>query len=515
MKKAVYLLAVLTVLLVLSAVFFIPVLAEVSDDTSTSTGSMVPDDAFDGGYAEFKGNDGSVTRVFDNGSIRTVYEDGSKTGVDYKGNMYSEDKDGNYSVRTTDGYSATAYSDGRKVLSEPDGKSTTFYPDGRFSEEYENLGIVVEYDENYEKTGIGFSDGNERLGYDENGNILNGEISGPNGAKLTVTDDGINMVNPYGKTVVYTASDNKETWQLTGKDGSSASIETTTVWTDGNRQENTEITGVMSDGTRYDANLNLTYDAYGNPVYSDNNVCQYTFSDGTSFWSDGNSNAYELKSPDGTSVIADKNGNVTTYIDKDSGISGSFTFDGGGEAKTADVKWGDGARLEQKEDGSVTFTLPNGTKYEADGKGNVWKNGIPIKKDGKWVQGYEPEKDTGEDDTEETPYTSDEPDVGSDIDPFMGTWHWTETVTGDYGPVTVYYSMALSNEGSYVGMVLTLESEDGEESETFRCDYYFDGESLTLYNDIFGGGRSTLTPVGDDLNITGHGEGNSTVTAHR
>ena len=37
-------------------------------------------------------------------------------------------------------------------------------------------------------------------------------------------------------------------------------------------------------------------------------------------------------------------------------------------------------------DGSGTFTLPDGTKYESDGNGNLTKDGVPVRNDGQWGQ---------------------------------------------------------------------------------------------------------------------------------
>ena len=62
-------------------------------------------------------------------------------------------------------------------------------------------------------------------------------------------------------------------------------------------------------------------------------------------------------------------------------------------------------------DGSATITRLNNTKYESDG--NVCKNGQQIKKNGEWVEGYDPAKDSVEPDDidpEETESEETEPE---------------------------------------------------------------------------------------------------------
>ncbi|MBR3144702.1 MAG: hypothetical protein IKF53_02270, partial [Clostridia bacterium] len=79
MKK--YLAIFLAFLMAFSALTAISPVSVFAENENIST----PDDAFEGDYTEFKGSDGSVTRVFDNGSVSTKNKDGSVTAVDYKG----------------------------------------------------------------------------------------------------------------------------------------------------------------------------------------------------------------------------------------------------------------------------------------------------------------------------------------------------------------------------------------------------------------------------------------------
>ncbi len=486
-------------------------------------GVTPPDDAFDGEYAEFKGSDGSVTRVFDNGSVRTVYEDGSKAGVDYMGNQYAEAKDGTYTVRTTDGCTATEYPDGRQTLTEPDGKTTTVNTDGSFSESY-RIGITLDYGADGGLTGIGFVGGAERIGVDEDGEFKNGEISGPNGASMKFTDNTRSLVTPTGAKCEYKTEGNEdsekgetETYSITSADGTKSSWTVRTILNRTREAGQDDVatgrtvtsSGVIEtpDGEKTEYENSFDYDLNGEPVSSEYNVVQVTDSQGATLWFDRNSEAIEYRNPESGAVfIVDSDGHLLE--NKSEEIEIKAVYDGSGQLKTADIQWKDGAHMQQREDGFCVFTLPDGTKYETDGKGNVWKDGVQIKEDSKWAEGYGP--DTG--DTDEPGPTSG----GDDLDAFMGTWYWTETTTSSSGTRTVYYSWTLSKSGEEITVYLTVRSEGDEpESDTFRCSYSYDGTTLTLYNRIFGGGRTTIVRSGENLKSTGHGERNSTVTMHR
>ncbi|MBO4353501.1 MAG: hypothetical protein J5860_01025, partial [Clostridia bacterium] len=392
MKK--YLATLLAFIMIFTAMTVIaPVssLAAATDDDDI--GVNVPDDAFEGGYVEFKGKDGSVTRVFDNGSVSTKNKDGSYVGVDYKGNQYAEDKKGNYTVHTTDGYIATEYKDGRKALTEPNGKTTTMNTDDSFSESYATLGVTVDYDAEGHRTGIGFTGSDKRIETDEDGYFKNGEIKGKNGQSLVITDNGAKLVNSEGTEYNFTSSLNKEEVSVKWKDGAHCESTTTTTWNNGERTENTDFSLTESNGDRWDANLNVTFDKDGNPQYSNNHVTQFTGADGSTLWIDNNSKAVEFKDPNtGSTFITDKNGNLLE--NKSDEVNFKATYDENGNLTNADITWKDGARQVQNADGSTTFTLPDGTKYESDGKGNVYKDGKQIRKDGEWMPGEGPEATT-------------------------------------------------------------------------------------------------------------------------
>ncbi len=383
---------ILSALLILSCVVIlqpVPVLAADDEEEETSSLDRLPDDAFEGEYAEFKGSDGSKTEVYDNGSVFTTYADGSKEGVDYLGNQYTKSKDGTYTVRGSDGYSATEYPDGRQSMTEPGGKTTTVYKDGHMTEEYSSFGLTVEYNKDGETTGIGFTGSSERIGYDEDGCMKQGTVSGPNGATLTVTEDGMSMTAPNGKTAEYTYSGNKETTRLTAPDGSSAWNEITTSWNTGEdgkwyKTESSNAGIIAPDGSRFDSNFTLTSDENGDPVSVDKYVGQWTNEDGSTLWMDGNSKAVEFYDPNtGDRFVTDPNGNLREM--KGSDIDYTADYDENGNLTSANINYPDGANMTVNPDGSSSFTLPDGTQYTSDGQGNVWENGNQIKENGTWL----------------------------------------------------------------------------------------------------------------------------------
>ena len=391
MKKSIsVVLALIMVFSILTAIPSLSALAANEDDEIST-----PDDAFDGDYTEFKGKDGSVTRVFDNGSVSTKNKDGSVTAVDYKGNQYSEDKDGNTTIRTTNGYVATEYKDGRQSLTEPNGKTTTVNKDGSFSESY-GIGLTLDYNADGDLTGIGITGSDERIGTDENGCYKNGEITCPDGSKLTITDEDMRFVNKEGTVYEHTDAGNKQTMSVKWKDGSHCKAETTVSWDGDKKTENTDFSLTEANGDQWNSNVNTSFDADGNPEYVNNNVVQWTGADGSTLWMDNNSKAMNFSGKDGTVMVVDSNGNLTEY--KDSKNSWNVTYDENGNVTSADITYSDGAKMIKSADGTTAFTLPDGTKYESDADGNVYKDGEQLKKDGKWLPGKENGEKTPDED---------------------------------------------------------------------------------------------------------------------
>jgi|GEM_PF-3897488 len=376
-------LAILFLLMFLSVLTTAVVLADNGTDPDEGPSlPNVPDDAWDGEYAEFKGKDGSTTIVFDNGSVITTFSDGSREGVDYNGNQHAKSKDGTYSIRGTDGTTATEYTDGRMSVTETNGKTTTFNKDGSFSESYP-IGLTRDYDSEGGLIGIGFTGSKERIGTDEDGYYLNGEITGPNGQHLKITDDSMEFTNTEGTEYKRNDSGNTETVSINWKDGSHCESTTTTTWDNGKKTENTDFTLTENNGNRWDSNVNVSYDSDGNPAYLNNNVTQVTGSDGSTLWMDNNSKAIEYNGKDGSRLIVDHNGNLVE--NKSDEVNFKATYDENGNLSSADIQWADGARQVQNPDGTGSFTLPDGTQYTTDGGGSVWKDGIKVKENGNWL----------------------------------------------------------------------------------------------------------------------------------
>ena len=384
----------------------------------------VPDDAFDGAYEEFKGSDGTVTQVFDNGSVITTYKDGSKFGVDYAGNQHAKATDGTYSVGLTDGSIAIEYPDGRQSQYEPDKDTiTTINPDSTMTREYVSLGLVADMNAEGEQTGIGFIGSGERLSYNEDGTVADGTIKGPNGASLTVDDGNVTAVSPEGKKMEYrynTSTDDdpaKEIIRIEAPDGSTAEREISINWeqaADGTWQrcEETSETIKYADGTAISRNINeIFHDEYG--FSSEGRFIEetWTSADGETFtrttakFNDaldpdsgesltGEASKWEYTNPNtGEHAATDFFGHPVD-LQKD-GVSYHAEFDENGKLSSVDMSE-DGHRFIGNPDGTWSFTRKDGTVFNGD-KENMWKNGTQIQKDGKWVEGYDPSEDFGND----------------------------------------------------------------------------------------------------------------------
>ena len=429
MKKTLKLiLSVLLACFLLFGMFPERIMAE-KEDSSGEGADSIPEDAFDGDFVEFEGDDGSKTQVFDNGSVITVYSDGSKEGFDYAGNHYVKGADGVNTIKLTDGTIATEYPDGRQSFTEPDGKTTTIYPDGRFSESFSSVGMTMDYDADAKLIGVGFTDDDQRIGTDEDGSYLNGEIRGKNGEMLKITDDGMHVVTADGKVADCKMDGNTTHLSINHPDGSTAKYETTVTWKkgpNGEMQKVEETTGNIThpDGSSYDVNKSVTYDENGNPIFSGNNAEQWTSSDGQIFWNDGNSRAFEYRDPNtGEVMCVDSNGNLTQLVSDQ--VKWEATYDENRNIVSLNTVFDDGATLTVNPDGTTTFVTPDGTSFVSD-EGNVWKDGVQIKKDGKPL----PEQVQ---DGEVDPYNGD----SYDGDPWGDDWFGGGGNPFDDGPIYI------------------------------------------------------------------------------
>ncbi|WP_165444117.1 hypothetical protein [Lachnoclostridium sp. Marseille-P6806] len=399
-----------------------------SDDSNVPADgevSSVPDDIWDGEYTEFKGPDGQVTTVFDSGSVVTEYSDGSVEGVDYRGNRHFKDSEGNYTVRTTDGESATEYKDGRRSYTDKNGITTCINTDGSSSETYENYGLVIEYDAEGERTGIGFVGSNERITADEDGDFEEGAIRGPNGASLTYSAEESHMVTvaPSGRILDYTISGSprskdglQETLEIKDPDGTHSVFERNTTAilgadrTPAGTRETTYGYTATPDGDKYEHEWSIVRDKGEKPTAIEKNVQQWNSADGSTLWFDGNSHAMAFRNPTtGETMVTDSKGRLVelktdavrwnaSYDEDGDIVSADFTDSeegleivvrpGGGGILTTITDSKEGIEIVSRPDGSGSFTTPEGV-YTSDGEGNVFKDGVQIKKDGEFLPGYE------------------------------------------------------------------------------------------------------------------------------
>ena len=167
-----------------------------------------PED-FSGSYKESRGDDGSVTYMYDSGTIITRKTDGTTEGFDYTGRRISSEKDGTLVTHYSDGSEAKVYTDGRKEFYDKsddsrteihdDGSYTTYYTDGSRTEVNEDgsgtyiaaTGIRSDFAEDGSDNGVYYFDGGGSVKVtDDNGDFIVGEhtLEGPNGEKFTYSN---------------------------------------------------------------------------------------------------------------------------------------------------------------------------------------------------------------------------------------------------------------------------------------------------------------------------------------
>ena len=107
-------------------------------------------------------------------------------------------------------------------------------------------------------------------------------------------------------------------------------------------------------------------------------------------------------------------------------------------------------------------------------------------------------EETGEEEEETTEATTETTTQGADqyIEDFMGDWYYTETVEGY--TFTSHLSMDLS--GKKVIVSITVDEDD---TDSAKCDYKFDGTTLTL---TYGGSAVSYTLKGKNLVSSSGGE---------
>ncbi|MBR3144295.1 MAG: VCBS domain-containing protein, partial [Clostridia bacterium] len=203
---------------------------------------------------------------------------------------------------------------------------------------------------------------------------------------------------------------------------------------------------------------------------------------------------------------------LTEY--KDGKNDWHVTYDENGNVTSADITYSDGAKMIKNADGTTTFTLPDGTKYESDGNGNITKDGEPLKKDGKWIDN----KNSGNGKNKSDKSASENSNTGKNnssnsktaqqggtgaagvtINDIMGSWSYSS------GDITENYTFSQANDT--VTVVMTASKADGTTSNpvTFSCEYTFDGNVLVLSNSRWHNDMKLRLINKDSLEITSSG----------
>lgn len=369
------------------------------DENGEWIGNEIPDDVFEGDFAEYHNSDGSTTKVFDSGSIITTNPDGTKTASDYLGNEYFKDEKGNYEIHFTDGTSASALINGDCTSTDPKGDTIIEHPDGTISEHINNLDLCLDYNKEGTCEGIGFIGDTQRIPCDDYGFYNNGEIRTEDGRTLQITDDGIKCENKDKVSFNFTESGTDKNITLDFADGAHCEVSENYTWKNGEKTTDSSFyLNTPKDGI-WEANMSLTYDRDGKPYYSNNNVMQWTSPEGEKCWMDVNSNAIEFDGKNGDKVYFDKNGNITDLKNKDN--DWTIRYDSNGKPISGFLKFKNGTTGVVNPDGTIKVTYPDGTTYVTDDLGNVFRDGLQIEENGQWIEDPEEEEEEAEEEEEE------------------------------------------------------------------------------------------------------------------
>lgn len=337
----------------------------------------LPENRFEGEYWQIKDEAGSVTKVYSDGSVKTIWPDGRKDALDTEGNHYTEDTDGRQTVTTPDGSVATFTDDGPVRVDKPDGSKVLIWEDGSFT--WTNpAGVSIDYDENGERTAIGFEDG-EKLSL-VNGMFPQGkgELVGPEGASLKWTN-GLTP-GPEG--------DRRYSFEITDKNGSvgKAGFDPfTSLELDKEKTEEMRRNGIETGfATKSYAAIEATgldgssYQVKIDNMNSSNYKYQYTSPDGMTMSTTVTESLYEssITYPDGSrrEITVDKNEAMLVETDSNGRQTQKIIQTAEDEAMTVQYKDGttvtctpDGVSTVQKPDGSLIIVNKNDESLEYQG----------------------------------------------------------------------------------------------------------------------------------------------------
>ena len=344
----------------------------------------IPDDADEGDYAEFKNKDGSTTLVYDNGTVVTKYADGSGEAVDYKGNRYTSDATGKQSIYTIDGNTINYLSDDKYEIVKPGGNTTVTVDKKNELITQNTHGLCKEH--NTEGDITYYFEGSDQRIVQKFGEDLVGELHGKNGESLVVnengaslrTADGVEMDSKY----VYDGNNDYTETDVRLPNGFTCSSGEGTYFekVDGTMKKVDRIwqSEKDPDGRTFEMDFSETPTAGGAIVKA---AAEWKAPDGSRLWIDYGSQASEYyDAEDGTTINLDKNGNPTKVYIPDT-IDHKGTYNDKGDLLESTTIYEDGVKLIQYSDGSCSLETPEGTFF-SDGKGNVFKDGVLVKRDG-------------------------------------------------------------------------------------------------------------------------------------
>lgn len=415
--------------------------------------------AFEGETTAFEGKSGVVTEVYDNGSVLTTNADGTKEGVDDEGTLVSVDKDGNETYHFNDGTIGIKYTNGRKEQIYEDGSKLIQNADGSMST-YEAAGYYTNLDEDGNVTSVYFENGQRIDIFDENGEFINQEVTiqGDNGETFTYKFDASENENgEYEvKEFSFSADGNGVDFHLFAKGDGNGVVSLDSKSVDGATFVMTESDGV----TRVDAvsgdgvneahifesvdKVSMTYkvsitfkdetgESSASEIITENGrELSIKISDGRSLTvktdENGNVISGSQTSADGSYIKMDENGvqfsdtQTGDYfkVDKNGAITSvHMTYQSGatydfsdGTGVLVDKENGNKVMWTHDEDGSLVIVSPE-SNYTVDEKGNLFKDGEPVKFNGSFVnveKGITPDKEAPQSDETDPPQEPSETD---------------------------------------------------------------------------------------------------------
>ena len=316
---------------------------------------------FSGDFAEFRSDDGSVTKVYDNGSVSTEYSDGTKEAVDYNGCRYSKDEEGTQTVYDIDGTVAKEYADGTQEMINPDGTKEKYLTDGSSVTEYRSGLCEKTYPDG---TSAFYFEGGEGMLKNDGSGYEYGTITGPNGEILSSGAKGIDLIGKDGtKYNCSYGEDDNDTVNIERTDGTG--FET---FADGTGLYKIKGAEAKVD---LDGNMYWTFENGGSATFVDG-VMKITAKDGSYQIKDSKSEYFEtFNAQNGSHMVINSDGEVEKLKLNADGFK--FDYSDGKLNLLQDDE--SGLIIVMNEDGSgKVFSADKNYEISADGKASAKKS---------------------------------------------------------------------------------------------------------------------------------------------